>query len=175
MPTKQCRKCKEVKPISEFFVWKRNKDGLDPHCKVCKRLFNLASYRKHSIERRAKSKEWADAHKDEIRAYSKKHRELYPEKYKLQATRRKIASYGITLEQYGELLESQGGVCAVCGQPPKIRRLAIDHDHKCCPPEKSCGKCIRGLLCGNCNRFLGHSKESVENLESAIRYLTKFQ
>jgi Recombination endonuclease VII len=38
--------------------------------------------------------------------------------------------YGISLSEYEMLLEEQEGVCAVCGAPPKTRRLHVDHDHK---------------------------------------------
>ncbi len=59
-------------------------------------------------------------------------------------TRRK--QLGVTDEQYEEMLDEQGGVCALCGQPPKTRRLHVDHDHRT--------KQVRGLLCYRCNRAL---------------------
>lgn len=55
--------------------------------------------------------------------------------------------YGITEAQYQCLLVGQNGVCALCGSPPKTRRLAVDHDHQT-------GR-VRGLLCDPCNRSLG--------------------
>ena len=65
--------------------------------------------------------------------------------------------YGITVEQYEETLESQGGHCALCSavQGTHKRRLTVDHDHKCCDKEKACGKCNRGILCADCNRKIG--------------------
>lgn len=44
------------------------------------------------------------------------------------------------------------GGCGVCGRRDKIR---IDHDHSCCPGGRSCGKCIRGLLCDFHNMLAG--------------------
>lgn len=38
--------------------------------------------------------------------------------------------FGITLVDYYALLASQGGVCKICGRPPKKIRLAVDHDHR---------------------------------------------
>lgn len=68
-------------------------------------------------------------------------------------------TYGLAPGQYAALYEAQGGLCAICG--PKTgrngstKRLAVDHDHACCPGPKSCGKCVRGLLCLGCNKLLG--------------------
>ena len=65
---------------------------------------------------------------------------------------------------YKEKLQTQGGVCALCSRTPEEvgqaygrrgRCLSLDHNHKCCPGEKSCGKCARGLLCTRCNFILG--------------------
>lgn len=65
--------------------------------------------------------------------------------------------YGITTEQYDAMYEAQDGCCAMCGRPEPAegRRLAVDHDHRCCPGRKSCGRCLRGLLCTSCNNHLG--------------------
>lgn len=59
----------------------------------------------------------------------------------------------------------QKGLCKICHQPPNGRwkRLAVDHDHLT-------GK-VRGLLCHSCNAGLGHFKDSVDALRSAISYI----
>lgn len=82
--------------------------------------------------------------------------------------------YGITKQIFDELREKQGYRCVVCKahEGTLNRSFAVDHDHSCCPDkQKSCGKCVRGLLCGNCNTALGHFKDSKELLESAGNYL----
>lgn len=53
---------------------------------------------------------------------------------------------GLTVGDYETLLEAQGGGCGLCGNPPKTRRLDVDHDHRT-------GR-VRGLLCGRCNRAI---------------------
>lgn len=80
--------------------------------------------------------------------------------------------YQLTLEDYEILLDRQEGRCAVCRKPPSCgKRLVVDHDHSCCPTDVTCGKCIRGLLCHDCNRGLGSFKDSLLHLSEAINYL----
>lgn len=68
--------------------------------------------------------------------------------------------FNLTPEDYDAMFEAQGGVCAICHKRPDelkkrgTKRLHIDHDHSCCPGVRSCGKCVRGLLCFTCNRDL---------------------
>lgn len=80
-----------------------------------------------------------------------------------------IRVHGLTKEQYDEIYLAQNGCCAICGRKP--RQLVIDHDHACCPKEKSCGKCVRKLLCGTCNSGLGFFKDTPELLTKAAQYL----
>lgn len=78
-----------------------------------------------------------------------------------------LRRYGLTPEAYRALLESQGGVCAICKQPEtaKNRSLSIDHDHVS-------GK-VRGVLCTACNAAIGLLRESIPNLSAAIDYLKR--
>lgn len=52
--------------------------------------------------------------------------------------------------------------CSLCGAKLKLNskspahRPQIDHDHACCPGQKGCSKCVRGILCMACNLRLGH-------------------
>lgn len=74
--------------------------------------------------------------------------------------------YGITLEDYDQRLDRQGGGCAICGAEPwtqKHGRLHVDHDHKTSE--------VRGLLCFDCNVALGAFKDNQTRLLRAISYL----
>ena len=73
--------------------------------------------------------------------------------------------YGITLEQYYELLKIQNNGCAICGktEEPDGRRLAIDHCHL--------SGDVRGVLCNNCNNGLGSFGDSIDGMLKAIEYL----
>lgn len=88
--------------------------------------------------------------------------------------------YGISAAQHDAMLAAQGGVCAVCGQPPKpggvraASNLHVDHDHACCPGRRSCGKCVRALLCLNCNNGLGHFSDDPALLRRAADYLERY-
>jgi hypothetical protein len=60
------------------------------------------------------------------------------------------------------MLAAQDYACGICREPFEVgARICIDHDHACCPVppgasySRSCGKCVRGLLCVKCNTWLG--------------------
>lgn len=74
--------------------------------------------------------------------------------------------YGISLEQYNILLESQNGKCAICGSVGINARLCVDHDR--------ITKQVRGLLCRKCNVALGGFQDSSMVLEKATVYLKRF-
>lgn len=80
--------------------------------------------------------------------------------------------HGLSDVDFEELLAAQGGVCAICGQPQQAgQRLAVDHDHACCPGGWSCGRCIRGLLCHRCNRMIGLLGDSAAVARSLAAYV----
>lgn len=84
-------------------------------------------------------------------------------------------TYNITLDEYEAMVAAQDGRCAICSLPPESGgSLHIDHDHACCPDKcKSCGECIRGLLCSPCNTALGLLRDDVSRLSAAMNYLTR--
>ena len=55
------------------------------------------------------------------------------------------------------------------------KAIVIDHDHSCCPGSTSCGKCVRGVLCGECNLMIGLGKDRQDILVSASEYLIKYK
>jgi hypothetical protein len=72
-------------------------------------------------------------------------------------------NYNLTPEQYEAMAEYGGGGCWICGRPPKLRRLAVDHNHKT--------GVVRGLLCYWCNRGIGWFRDDPILLRRAASYL----
>ena len=77
--------------------------------------------------------------------------------------------YGITEEEYNQMLIQQKYSCKICGYKPDKcqtqpdKPLYVDHCHQT--------KVIRGLLCHKCNVALGHMNDDPEQLERAANYL----
>lgn len=81
--------------------------------------------------------------------------------------------FKLTLEQYAEMLEAQGGGCAICGDPPPPGRvLHVDHDHSCCSGKRTCGQCVRALLCAVCNAIVGHLESG--NYDPHMEYVRRW-
>jgi hypothetical protein len=76
----------------------------------------------------------------------------------------KLSRYGLTQADFDRLLEVQDYACAMCHEPfTEGQPIFIDHDHACCPGEKSsCGRCVRGLLELGCNIALGYIERRYE-------------
>jgi Recombination endonuclease VII len=126
---KECNRCEQTKPLNEFHKNSRSPDKLHSICRTCKN---------------AQAKERYHSPVTEARPVGHDHRANH-----LRRT------YGITLEQYNNLLEKQDYCCAVCGkhQNEEKKRLSVDHNH-------ATGE-IRGLLCTMCNyRHVGKHRDS---------------
>ncbi|MFC9995750.1 endonuclease VII domain-containing protein [Nocardia sp. NPDC127526] len=78
------------------------------------------------------------------------------------ADRKLRGRYGITRDRYLQLLDDQGGVCAICNSADAA--LVVDHQHG------GSGQ-VRGLLCHGCNTGLGLLKDDPATLYRAAEYL----
>lgn len=67
--------------------------------------------------------------------------------------------------------DSRCKICSVEFGTDRRTKPHVDHDHSCCPANESCGACIRGILCGDCNKGLGFFRDDPATLEQAIQYL----
>lgn len=93
--------------------------------------------------------------------YNKKYRENNIELIKNQKL---IARYGITLEDYNNLLILQNNKCAIClNELKQGRSTHVDHCHN--------SNKVRGLLCVKCNLALGLLKDNIEALDRIYNYL----
>lgn len=108
----------------------------------------------------------------------KQNRERYhiPEVKQRRADEIREQRYHVSPGRFAEMLMEQGGRCLVCGvhYTECKNAFSVDHDHGCCPGDRSCGKCVRGLLCHACNVGLGYFKDSIKTLQRAVLYLKRF-
>lgn len=156
---KACRECGEVKPLLDFSPRRDQADGHHWWCIDCKRA------------------------KD--RAYGKVYRENNPEqkrqsarKYVRKADVRELRSkttlrekYGLTPESLLAKIEAQGGNCPFCPPGTDVTNWDVDHDHECCPDAKTCGKCLRDILCHKHNLGLGYWNDDPVLLRQAAEYI----
>ena len=88
-----------------------------------------------------------------------------PDRLKVSDRKQQLKSkYGISVEQYNDLLAMQEGVCALCRKEHKRRPLNVDHCH-------ATGR-IRGLLCDKCNLAIGLLDDNAELVLRVVRYLS---
>lgn len=83
--------------------------------------------------------------------------------------------HNISKKTFDKILTAQKQRCAICDRSFEEFKGSwhIDHDHKCCGDrgKKSCGNCIRGILCGSCNNGLGMMQDNTKILKNAVIYL----
>jgi len=143
-PTKTCTACGETRPVTDFSL-KREK-GRNPYyrgkCKPCE-----ARYYRDRVAGKREDPAW------------RHHRWITNLKSK----------YGLTRAQYIDKMLEQDFCCELCRKPQAT--FYVDHDHACCDHERSCGACVRSLLCDNCNKMLGHARDDAETLKRAVAYL----
>lgn len=163
---KWCPSCKKDLPLHEFSP-RGNAEGHYSSCRPCVAKRNREARASMTPEQR---EAFMARRKD-----SDARNPLTRKRWNLRVW------FNMTFEQYEDMYAEQGGVCAICRQPETAMRdgrvldLAVDHDHACCPEKgRSCGKCIRALLCSNCNNAIGKMQDDPGRLMAAAAYLLRF-
>lgn len=158
---KRCTKCGELKSPSEFYAAKGTRDGLRGDCKRCfaaRARDWYAENRQRAIEN---AKRWRAANLDRARATRRARYPAIRAKTRDQHLQR---TFGITTADYEAMLNVQGGVCAICLEPPKPgESFHVDHH------DERGG--VRGILCVRCNNALGQLREDLQVASRAVDYL----
>jgi hypothetical protein len=162
---KTCSKCRESKPVSEFYARAAARDGLLSRCKGCMRSASAEWKRKNPERVAAYNKQKWDADPDGARNRIQAWRDANPEKVVAQRRRGNLRRYGLTPEQYAMMYLEQDEACAICLAPSPSGPLHVDHDHVT--------GAVRQLLCTCCNTALGKFRESPEILARALEYLER--
>lgn len=88
-----------------------------------------------------------------------------------------LKKYGLDKRGWMEILDRQGGVCAICKRVPSSGRFVVDHLHvqgyRRMKPEKK-RVFVRGLLCTHCNRFYVAKGITIEKARAILDYLIEF-
>ena len=129
-------------------------------------------YREHKDERLAQSNLYYKKNKESVLKKMIKYRENNKEKI---LEKNRLYKYKLDNKQFEEILKKQEYKC-VCGENiTRKNSYCVDHDHSCCFGKKTCGKCIRGLMCKNCNLAIGYAKDNPKTLIKLASYLYKYK
>ena len=182
--TRKCSKCGRKFPqTADFFQRDNNrrlKVKLRAEFKICRHendqiysanhkkeiaAYNRLYREKNFVEIAKKNKAWQKENRAYLREYYKK----YNYNRRAQARDWRLRqNYGISLQEYNDILEAQGGVCAICGKTPEEhgRALCIDHNHHT-------GK-IRGVVCTYCNhKRIGALFDNKQVWAGMMKYIAK--
>jgi hypothetical protein len=170
-----CRRCGGTVTVTRLMVTRG-----DYICRECRRKqpYRNAEYQrawrvKNAARVRAKEAAYRLANRELFRRASQEWRARNPDRVRAIQRRRTLKRYKLAEAEYQCLFNEQGGLCAICRQPPpsgrarntKNRQLAIDHCHAT--------KVVRGLLCFRCNSILGNACDEVAILRACISYLER--
>lgn len=163
---KRCLKCGKTKPLSEFTFHNREKGQHRNFCYDCEKVWTRKWQK--SPEGSLKRKQWIDQNKEKIDAYKEIYRNDPKKQAALKVYHRKywLNKFGLTPDDYDEILRKQNGRCAICRSDRFDKRrhaLAVDHDHVT--------NKIRGLLCRRCNQAIGAFQDNPDLLRKAAQYL----
>lgn len=124
---------------------------------------------------RPRNKKGSDEHK----AHLAEMRNRYAKNIDKERARARTYRFSLTEEQINLMRANQNYSCALCDRhEDEVGTLHIDHDHSCCNTsknERTCGLCVRGLLCRSCNHGLGNFSDSIELLLKAIEYIRGYK
>ena len=156
---KRCKVCTDLKTFDDFYRAAGTRDGYRSECKAC----NLKRRRLWYLDNRereiARVLAWQVEHPEMVRARMDAFRAAGKKKVSDRKSRLK-RKYGLTLEDFDEMLASQGGGCAICGKPDPDN---VDHDHVT-------GR-VRGILCWNCNIAIGQLEDDSDRARAMAEYL----
>jgi hypothetical protein len=133
-------------------------------CIKCNKLKDISLFAKGGKYADGRRNYCKQCHSSYVTNYIKQN----PSKRSKQDYKRKFKRHGLTEEQYLDFFNLHSGKCHVCKERDANN---IDHDHKCCPGSYSCGKCVRGVLCNQCNTSLGLMNDDVEKIKNLIKYI----
>lgn len=183
---KTCTSCQETKPLSEFYKAKQYtwiKDGHDYYCKYCRNGKSLKSHRNLNKKKICTIK-GCDV-PQYAKTFCRKHYARYArtgnpgDKYKGIYNHALYLKnqYNMTAEQYDKMAKNG---CQICGDPATSVRLHVDHDHACCDKDRSCGKCVRGVLCPKCNSLVDRYEKGTMRLDNPYifkveKYISKYE
>lgn len=172
--TKHCNKCGADKPLAAFYT--SPKGRTDSYCRECISMYRVDYYERnrsqikarrgpYNIDYARRRRQDPETRAKSIASIRAWWQSLSPSERKRRNQRKKLLKrYGLTIEQWEAMRDSQNGLCAICEQPPsKERDFHVDHCHQT-------GR-VRGLLCVRCNTSLAWFERVQGRVGRVMKYL----